>query len=53
MSDTLIELLKEALDALEENHILVADNRPHRYVMWHLSLINDIRKEIQKQEGKA
>lgn len=42
------EALRHALRALEENHILVAENKQHWYVMWHLKLIETIKETLAK-----
>jgi hypothetical protein len=39
MSQQLREWAKQALEMLNDNHHLVADNEKHRYVMMHLDVI--------------
>jgi hypothetical protein len=39
MSQQLLDWAKQALEMLNDNHHLVADNEKHRYVMMHLDVI--------------
>ena len=40
-------LLKQALEMMEDNHHLVADNEKHAYVMQHLAVIEALRERLK------
>jgi hypothetical protein len=49
-AQTLLAWAKQALEMLEENHHLVADNEKHAYVMLHLDLIERGKALLEQPE---
>jgi hypothetical protein len=50
MNQQLRDWAKEALETLEDNHDLVADNEKHRYVMMHLDVIKRGKALLEQPE---
>jgi hypothetical protein len=50
MSQQLLEWAKQALEMLEDNHHLVADNEKHAYVMLHLEVIEKGKALLEQSE---
>jgi hypothetical protein len=50
MSQQLLDWAKQALEMLNDNHHLVADNEKHAYVMLHLEVIERGKALLEQSE---